>query len=78
MSEQVREAVRRAIVTAINDASVRVEGEAGHYAIEVVSPTFEGKSRLQRDRAVLQAIASLMSGDAAPVHAVDTLVTRAS
>lgn len=78
MSEGVRQAIRGAIVTAIKDAVVRVGGEAGHYSIEVVSATFEGRSRLQRDRAVLQAIASLMSGDAAPVHAVDVLVTRAS
>ena len=76
MSERVRTAIEQAILGSIAEASVSVTGEGGHYAIEVVAPVFEGRSRLQRDRLVMQAISPLMRGDAAPVHAVDALVTR--
>jgi stress-induced morphogen len=54
-----------------------VAGANGHFQIEVVSPVFAGKSSLERQRLVYGAIAHLMKGDSAPVHAVDTLKTRA-
>jgi acid stress-induced BolA-like protein IbaG/YrbA len=78
MSEQVRTKIRDTILAALPGATVNVSGEAGHYAIEVVTPEFEGMARVARDRLVLQSIAKLMIGVNAPVHAVDTLVTRAS
>ncbi len=74
----VSDAIRDAIVAAIPDAIVTVGGSGGHYTIEVVSPVFEGKSMLQSQRLVLTAIAPLMKGDRAPVHAVDSLRTFAS
>jgi acid stress-induced BolA-like protein IbaG/YrbA len=73
----VRAAVSDAITTAIPDAQVRVEGGGGHYTIEVVSPVFEGKGMLDSQRLVLGAITHLLKGDDAPVHAVDSLRTRA-
>ena len=45
--------------------------------IEAVSPVFEGKSRLESQRLVLNAIRHLMAGENAPVHAVDAIKTRA-
>ena len=36
---------------------------------------FAGRSRVQQQQAVYAAIAHLMKGDAAPVHAIDQLVT---
>ncbi|MBX7078589.1 MAG: BolA family transcriptional regulator [Nannocystaceae bacterium] len=71
-------AIRDAIEAAIPDALVTVSGGGGHYTIAVVSPVFEGKSMLQSQRLVLGAIAHLMKGDRAPVHAVDSLRTSAS
>jgi acid stress-induced BolA-like protein IbaG/YrbA len=71
------EAVRAAIVARIPDAAVTVVGGGGHFSIEVISPVFAGKGMLESQRLVLGAIAHLMKGDQAPVHAVDQLKTRA-
>jgi acid stress-induced BolA-like protein IbaG/YrbA len=74
----VSDAIRAAIEQVIPDAMVIVGGGGGHFTIEVISPVFEGKTMLQSQRLVLGAIAHLMKGDRAPVHAVDSLRTRAS
>ena len=74
----ILEAIRKAVVDAIPDARAQVSGGGGHYNIEVVSPVFAGKSMLESQRLVYAAITHLMKGDAAPVHAVDSLKTRAS
>jgi acid stress-induced BolA-like protein IbaG/YrbA len=70
-------AIEEHIRDAIDDARVEVRGGAGggHFEITVRSMVFEGKNRLQKQRLVLKAIAPLMAGDAAPVHAVDKLET---
>jgi len=73
--QQVREAIHSAITAALPGAAIEVQGEAGHYNIVVKSTAFTGKSTLERHRLVLSAIAPLMAGDAAPVHAVDSLKT---
>ena len=57
-------------------AEHRLLGAGGHYNIEVTSPAFAGKSMLESQRMVYGAIAHLMKGDAAPVHAVDSLKIR--
>lgn len=77
-SGPVIEAIRTAISGAIEGAVVEVTGGGGHYSIVVVSPAFEGKGMLDSQRMVYAAITDLMSGDNAPVHAVDSLRTRAS
>ena len=65
------------ILAKIPDANVKVApGSGGHFSIEVVSPVFAGKSMLESQRLVYGAIAHLMKGDGAPVHAVDSLKTR--
>lgn len=74
----VTEAVRLAVLAKIPDAVVTVQGAGGHFTIDVLSPVFEGKSRLESQRLVLSAIKHLMAGEAAPVHAVDSLITRTS
>ena len=71
----IHDAIKKAIADAIPDAIVHVEGGGGHFAISVVSTEFEGKRLLGKQRLVYQAIAPLMAGDAAPVHAVDALQT---
>jgi len=72
----VTDAVREAILAKIPDANIVVEGGGGHFTIEVVSPIFAGKGMLESQRLVLGSIKHLMAGEAAPVHAVDSLKTR--
>ena len=72
----VVDALRIAIEQSIPNATAEVTGGGGHFQIEVVSPAFAGKSLLDKQRLVYAAIAHLMKGDAAPVHAIDSLKTR--
>ncbi|HKY39860.1 MAG TPA: BolA/IbaG family iron-sulfur metabolism protein [Polyangiaceae bacterium] len=71
-------ALRQAIESKIPSSQASVSGAGGHYTIEVVSSTFEGLSMLESQRLVYSAVAHLMQGDLAPVHAVDKLTTRKS
>lgn len=72
----MREALRAAIVERISDAQVEVSGGGGHYTLAVVSTAFAGKGLVDSQRLVYSAIAHLMKGDDAPVHAIDSLRTR--
>ena len=72
----VIDAIRDAIETKIENAKAQVSGGGGHFEIVVVSPAFEGKGTMERQRLVYSTIAHLMAGDMAPVHAVDTLKCR--
>jgi acid stress-induced BolA-like protein IbaG/YrbA len=72
----VIDAIRDAIEAKVPDAKAEVTGGGGHYSIVVTSPVFAGKSMLESQRLVYAAITHLMAGDAAPVHAVDSLKTR--
>lgn len=71
----VTDAIRDSILKAIPDAKVEVTGGGGHFSIVVVSPVFAGKRPVEKQRLVYMSIAHLMAGDAAPVHAVDSLQT---
>jgi len=72
----IADALKQAIVQAVPDANVVVVSSGGgHYSLEVRSPAFRDRSTLERHRMVYTAIAPLMAGDAAPVHAIDTLKT---
>ncbi len=72
----MRDAIRAAIVERIPDARVDVSGGGGHYTLEVTSTAFAGKGLLDAQRLVYGAIAHMMKGDDAPVHAIDSLRTR--
>jgi acid stress-induced BolA-like protein IbaG/YrbA len=72
----VTDAIRKAIEEKIPGALVEVDGAGGHFQIAVTSPVFAGKNMLESQRLVYGAITHLMSGDMAPVHAVDSLKTR--
>jgi acid stress-induced BolA-like protein IbaG/YrbA len=69
-------AIRSRIAAAIPDAQMDVAGSGGHFTIAVTSTVFAGKTTLARQRLVYSAIRDLMDGGDAPVHAVDSLVTR--
>lgn len=70
-SDRIREAIEKAIP----GADVHATGMGGHFEIRVVSEVFEGKNTLAKHRLVLTAIADLMKGENAPVHAVDKIET---
>lgn len=72
-----KDAIKTAILEKIPDAHVAVDaGSGGHFTIQVVSPVFAGKNMVESQRLVYGAIAHLMKGDGAPVHAVDKLTTK--
>ena len=74
----VVDALRGAIERQIPDSRAEVSGGGGHFTIEVTSAAFAGKSMLESQRLVYGAIAHLMKGELAPVHAVDSLKTHTS
>lgn len=69
--------IKAAIQSQIDDAVVDVKpGSHGHFEIDVTSQEFAGKSMVKQQQLVYAAIKDLMSGDNAPVHAVDRLRTK--
>ena len=73
----ITDAIAQTIELAIPDSTVLVTSSGGgHFTLEVTSKAFEGKNRVQSQRMVLSAIAHLMKGDAAPIHAIDSLRTH--
>jgi acid stress-induced BolA-like protein IbaG/YrbA len=73
----VVDAIRKAIEETVPGSRAEVTGGGGHFNIVVTSAVFAGKGMLENQRLVYGAIAHLMKGDAAPVHAVDSLKTIA-
>jgi acid stress-induced BolA-like protein IbaG/YrbA len=74
---EVAARLRDAILASLPDARVAVEARgAGHFEIEVVSDAFAGLSRVKQQQRVYAAIAPLLRGEGAPVHAIDRMVTR--
>ncbi|HEY4243251.1 MAG TPA: BolA/IbaG family iron-sulfur metabolism protein [Kofleriaceae bacterium] len=72
----IPDAITTSIKERMPDAEVEVSGGGGHFSIKVVSTAFAGKSMLESQRLVLSSIKHLINGNAAPVHAVDSLVTK--
>ncbi len=72
------DALKAAVAAAVPNSVVEVSSASpGHYSLVVRSEVFRGRSMLESHRLVYAAIAPLMNGDAAPVHAIDTLKTIA-
>ena len=68
--------LRKALEAAFPGAEINVSSASpGHFELRVVSKAFEGKTRVQQQQLVYKAITHLMSGDAAPVHAIDRMQT---
>jgi stress-induced morphogen len=77
-SRGAADALRAAVLAGIPNAVVEVSsGSPGHYSLVVRSEVFRGRSMVESHRMVYATIAELMRGDAAPVHAIDTLKTIA-
>lgn len=65
--------MKEAIKGAISDAQVEIEDTTGtndHFDLIVSSNQFEGLTRLERHRKVLDALNPLMESNGGPVHAV--------
>ena len=68
--------IKASVEARIPEAVVEVTSSGdGHYSLVVRSSLFRGHSMLECHRMVYAAIAPLMAGVDAPVHAVDTLKT---
>ena len=74
-AQEVFVKIRDSVRSAIPDAEVEVSGGGAHFEIRVTSGAFDGKNSLARQRMVYAAIAHLMKGEGAPIHAVDRLET---
>ncbi len=58
--------IERLIIKAIPGAKVSIEdlrGDGDHYAAQVVSSQFEGKTRIQQHQMVYQALQGKMGGE---------------
>jgi acid stress-induced BolA-like protein IbaG/YrbA len=74
---EVAERLRSAIEAGLPGARPEVAPRgAGHFEIEVVSTVFAGLPRVKQQQLVYGAIAPLLQGEDAPVHAIDRMVTR--
>lgn len=69
-------AIKTAVEAAIPGAVCVARGGGGHFEIEVTAAAFADKSLLAKQRMVLSAVAHLMAGNEAPLHAVDSIVTK--
>lgn len=75
--EDVAEQIRKAIAGALPQAVIEVRPQGpGHFEIAVTDAAFAGKPRVKQQQLVYGAIAHLMAGTNAPVHAVDRLDCR--
>jgi acid stress-induced BolA-like protein IbaG/YrbA len=75
--DETADDLKRCIETALSGAEVVVTPVSpGHFEIRVTSEVFAGKNRVQQQQLVYAAIAHLMKGDPAPVHAIDRLQTE--
>lgn len=72
--EDVVGKLRGNIEAAIEGAEVTVTAAGpGHFEIHVVSSAFDGLNRVKQQQLVYGAIADLMAGQNAPVHAIDKM-----
>ncbi len=74
-AQEVFGKIRDSVRAAIPDAEVEVSGGGARFEIRVTSGAFNGKNSLARQRMVYAAIAHLMKGEGAPIHAIDRLET---
>ena len=78
-SSDISSQIKQRIETAISDAQVEiVPGSARHYELYVISASFEGLSQVKQQQMVYASIKDLMSGDDAPIHAIDRMDLRVS
>jgi acid stress-induced BolA-like protein IbaG/YrbA len=75
--EDIARDLAQAIQRALPGASVDVQiGGPGHFELAVTSSALAGLARVKQQQTVYAAIAHLMAGDSAPVHAIDRMTIR--
>ena len=73
-SANIIDQMRTAIESAVECRELSIDtGSPGHFAIRVVSAAFTDLGRVKQQQLIYGAIAHLMKGDGAPVHAIDRL-----
>ena len=76
-SSDLSEEIQTRISTAIPDAEVIVRlASDRHYEVSVVSASFVDQSQVKQHQRVYATFTDLMTGDNAPVHAIDRMDTR--
>ena len=70
---QLALAIEQALPGAKADVAV---GSPGHFELTVRATALAGLSRVKQQQAVYAAIAHLMAGDSAPVHAIDRMTIQ--
>ena len=73
--QTIEEQIKEAIESSVTHSTVEVGGDGRHFDIQVISPVFEGKRTLEKQRIVYAALNDLMAGSDAPVHAIARLET---
>ena len=71
----IEEQIKKAIESQVPGSNAEVGGDGRHFEIKVISPIFEGKRTLERQRIVYAALSELMAGSNAPVHAIARFIT---
>ena len=76
-AEDLSTDIQQRIETKIPNAQVQViQGSDKHYALIVISETFAGMSQVKQHQLVYSAITDLMTGNDAPIHAIDKMDLR--
>ena len=77
-SQKIISEIEKRIKENLKVISLKVTGSSSHYTIRVVSPDFEGKNSVSRQRMVFSALGDLIMGANAPIHAIDFMETLTS
>ena len=78
-TSELTDEIKQRIETAIPEAQVEVmPGGDRHYTLKVISGSFEGLTQVKQHQMVYAAITDLMSGNDAPIHAIDKMDLRVS
>lgn len=64
------ELVRQYIADNLSCTHIEVEGDGAHFHALIVSPAFEGQSRVARHRLVYAALGARIEGSNAEIHAL--------
>ncbi len=74
-SDEIKQRIEEAIPNAKAEV---VCGSDRHYALTVISSSFQGLSQVKQHQLVYSTIKDLMSGNDAPIHAIDQMDLRIS
>ncbi len=74
ISNNILDEIKQRIETAIPDSKAEVlSGSERHYELNIISALFDGLSPVKQQQMVYATIKDLMSGNDAPIHAIDKM-----